>query len=178
MIDQQFRWASSPEMVSSEDGVLNSLIFQSRRGRERAAVEKQNCQRERKSRNAPSISSLSTHNDGRAAEAGDARRTVVSIGVDGGNSNIAIDGGSAQCRRRQLGVDRGNLVSMEAALGVDGAVEAALGVDGGNSILAGIRHIRAVSCPIQACPVNNYHEYVPEAPEACFCATPIRVRYI
>lgn len=32
-------------------------------------------------------------------------------------------------------------------------------------------------CPIQACPVNNYFEYVPAAPVPCFCASPLRIGY-
>nr|QAS62440.1 LRR receptor-like serine/threonine-protein kinase [Sedum alfredii] len=33
------------------------------------------------------------------------------------------------------------------------------------------------TCPIQACPVNNFFEYVPESPVPCFCASPIRIGY-
>ncbi|GAB2267627.1 hypothetical protein Dimus_002608 [Dionaea muscipula] len=47
---------------------------------------------------------------------------------------------------------------------------------GGNGTSDGLTN-SSVACPIQACPVNNYYEYVPEAPEACFCAAPIRVGY-
>ncbi|KAL1808084.1 hypothetical protein ACET3Z_025074 [Daucus carota] len=35
----------------------------------------------------------------------------------------------------------------------------------------------STTCPIQACPVDNYFEYVPEAPIPCFCASPIRIGY-
>ncbi|KAL9675920.1 hypothetical protein QQ045_004128 [Rhodiola kirilowii] len=34
-----------------------------------------------------------------------------------------------------------------------------------------------ITCPIQACPVSNYFEYVPESPVPCFCASPIRIGY-
>ncbi|KAL9253160.1 putative LRR receptor-like serine/threonine-protein kinase [Drosera capensis] len=34
-----------------------------------------------------------------------------------------------------------------------------------------------VACPVQACPTDNYYEYLLAAPEACFCAAPIRVGY-
>ncbi|KAJ4704197.1 Protein kinase-like protein [Melia azedarach] len=33
------------------------------------------------------------------------------------------------------------------------------------------------SCPIQACPVDNFYEYVPASPEPCFCAAPLRIGY-
>ncbi|XP_019233622.1 PREDICTED: probable LRR receptor-like serine/threonine-protein kinase At1g06840 isoform X1 [Nicotiana attenuata] len=32
-------------------------------------------------------------------------------------------------------------------------------------------------CPIQACPTDNYYEYVPASPEPCFCASPLRIGY-
>lgn len=32
-------------------------------------------------------------------------------------------------------------------------------------------------CPIQACPVGNYFEYVPASPIPCFCASPILIGY-
>lgn len=32
-------------------------------------------------------------------------------------------------------------------------------------------------CPIQACPVQNYFEYVPASPVPCFCASPLRIEY-
>ncbi|XP_074322556.1 putative LRR receptor-like serine/threonine-protein kinase At1g06840 isoform X2 [Apium graveolens] len=32
-------------------------------------------------------------------------------------------------------------------------------------------------CPIQACPVDNYFEYVLAAPVPCFCASPLRIGY-
>nr|XP_027071317.1 probable LRR receptor-like serine/threonine-protein kinase At1g06840 isoform X4 [Coffea arabica] len=32
-------------------------------------------------------------------------------------------------------------------------------------------------CPIQACPIDNYFEYVPESPVPCFCASPLRIGY-
>ncbi|KAA8517566.1 hypothetical protein F0562_017804 [Nyssa sinensis] len=32
-------------------------------------------------------------------------------------------------------------------------------------------------CPIQACPVDNYFEYVPASPVPCFCASPLRIGY-
>ncbi|KAJ9179690.1 hypothetical protein P3X46_008029 [Hevea brasiliensis] len=33
------------------------------------------------------------------------------------------------------------------------------------------------TCPIQACPVDNFFEYVPESPVPCFCASPLRIGY-
>jgi serine/threonine protein kinase len=39
------------------------------------------------------------------------------------------------------------------------------------------RNSSRMSCPIQACPVDNYYEYVPESPLPCFCASPLRVGY-
>uniref|UniRef100_A0A7N0UZU9 non-specific serine/threonine protein kinase n=1 Tax=Kalanchoe fedtschenkoi TaxID=63787 RepID=A0A7N0UZU9_KALFE len=33
------------------------------------------------------------------------------------------------------------------------------------------------TCPIQACPLRNFFEYVPESPAPCFCASPIRIGY-
>nr|QAS62455.1 LRR receptor-like serine/threonine-protein kinase [Sedum alfredii] len=33
------------------------------------------------------------------------------------------------------------------------------------------------TCPVQACPVGNFFEYVPDSPEPCFCASPIRIGY-
>ncbi|KAK4342586.1 hypothetical protein RND71_038402 [Anisodus tanguticus] len=35
----------------------------------------------------------------------------------------------------------------------------------------------SVVCPIQACPTDNYYEFVPESPEPCFCASPLRIGY-
>ncbi|XP_024981843.1 probable LRR receptor-like serine/threonine-protein kinase At1g06840 isoform X2 [Cynara cardunculus var. scolymus] len=35
----------------------------------------------------------------------------------------------------------------------------------------------ATGCPIQACPTDNYFEYVPGSPVPCFCASPLRVGY-
>ncbi|KAK2981863.1 hypothetical protein RJ640_010380, partial [Escallonia rubra] len=32
-------------------------------------------------------------------------------------------------------------------------------------------------CPIPACPVGNYFEYVPTSPVPCFCASPLRIGY-
>ncbi|XP_059305184.1 probable LRR receptor-like serine/threonine-protein kinase At1g06840 isoform X3 [Lycium ferocissimum] len=32
-------------------------------------------------------------------------------------------------------------------------------------------------CPIQACPTDNYYEFVPESPKPCFCASPLRIGY-
>ncbi|KAM3216736.1 putative LRR receptor-like serine/threonine-protein kinase [Capsicum annuum] len=32
-------------------------------------------------------------------------------------------------------------------------------------------------CPIQACPTDNYFEFVPALPELCFCASPLRIGY-
>ncbi|XP_059668624.1 probable LRR receptor-like serine/threonine-protein kinase At1g06840, partial [Cornus florida] len=34
-----------------------------------------------------------------------------------------------------------------------------------------------LTCPIQACPVDNYFEYVPSSPVPCFCASPLRIGY-
>ncbi|KAH9737063.1 protein kinase domain-containing protein [Citrus sinensis] len=34
-----------------------------------------------------------------------------------------------------------------------------------------------VNCPVQACPVDNFFEYVPASPEPCFCAAPLRIGY-
>ncbi|RAL47170.1 hypothetical protein DM860_016985 [Cuscuta australis] len=34
-----------------------------------------------------------------------------------------------------------------------------------------------VACPVQACPTDNYYEYVPASPTPCFCASPIRIGY-
>lgn len=33
------------------------------------------------------------------------------------------------------------------------------------------------TCPIQACPFDNYFEYVPASPLPCFCASPLRIGY-
>ncbi|XVF65979.1 hypothetical protein PTKIN_Ptkin09bG0294000 [Pterospermum kingtungense] len=33
------------------------------------------------------------------------------------------------------------------------------------------------SCPIQACPTDNFFEYVPASPLPCFCAAPLRIGY-
>lgn len=35
----------------------------------------------------------------------------------------------------------------------------------------------ATGCPIQACPTDNYFEYVPGSPVPCFCASPLRIGY-
>ncbi|KAK7287013.1 hypothetical protein RJT34_22419 [Clitoria ternatea] len=35
-----------------------------------------------------------------------------------------------------------------------------------------------VPCPIQACPVDNFYEYVPASPIPCFCASPLRIGYL
>ncbi|CAN4115758.1 unnamed protein product [Withania somnifera] len=32
-------------------------------------------------------------------------------------------------------------------------------------------------CPIQACPTDNYYEFVPASPKPCFCASPLRIGY-
>ncbi|KAF6164783.1 hypothetical protein GIB67_011173 [Kingdonia uniflora] len=32
-------------------------------------------------------------------------------------------------------------------------------------------------CPMQACPIENFFEYVPASPVPCFCAAPIRIGY-
>ncbi|CAN6467568.1 unnamed protein product [Victoria cruziana] len=32
-------------------------------------------------------------------------------------------------------------------------------------------------CPVQACPTQNFYEYVPLSPISCFCASPIKVGY-
>lgn len=34
-----------------------------------------------------------------------------------------------------------------------------------------------IICPIQACPVDSFFEYVPASPVPCFCASPLRVGY-
>ncbi|CAL0304383.1 unnamed protein product [Lupinus luteus] len=34
-----------------------------------------------------------------------------------------------------------------------------------------------VVCPVQACPVDNFYEYVPSSPVPCFCAAPLRIGY-
>ncbi|KAM7467887.1 hypothetical protein LguiB_015449 [Lonicera macranthoides] len=34
-----------------------------------------------------------------------------------------------------------------------------------------------MTCPIQACPFDNYFEYVPASPLPCFCASPLRIGY-
>ncbi|XWS09528.1 hypothetical protein CRYUN_Cryun40dG0092400 [Craigia yunnanensis] len=33
------------------------------------------------------------------------------------------------------------------------------------------------NCPIQACPTDNFYEYVPASPVPCFCAAPLRIGY-
>lgn len=33
------------------------------------------------------------------------------------------------------------------------------------------------SCPIAACPTDNFFDYVPESPISCFCASPLRIGY-
>ncbi|GAV88039.1 LRR_1 domain-containing protein/Pkinase_Tyr domain-containing protein/LRRNT_2 domain-containing protein [Cephalotus follicularis] len=35
----------------------------------------------------------------------------------------------------------------------------------------------SMTCPVQACPVNSFFEYVPASPAPCFCASPIRIGY-
>lgn len=32
-------------------------------------------------------------------------------------------------------------------------------------------------CPVQACPVDDFFEYVPASPVPCFCASPLRIGY-
>uniref|UniRef100_A0A6N2K7S1 non-specific serine/threonine protein kinase n=1 Tax=Salix viminalis TaxID=40686 RepID=A0A6N2K7S1_SALVM len=34
-----------------------------------------------------------------------------------------------------------------------------------------------MTCPVQACPVDNFFEYVPASPLPCFCASPLRIGY-
>ncbi|KAJ6871659.1 LRR receptor-like serine/threonine-protein kinase [Populus alba x Populus x berolinensis] len=34
-----------------------------------------------------------------------------------------------------------------------------------------------MTCPVQACPVDNFFEYVPASPLSCFCASPLRIGY-
>lgn len=48
--------------------------------------------------------------------------------------------------------------------------------DGGHGAYEGSTN-STVICPIQACPVDNYFEYVPESPVPCFCASPLRIGY-
>lgn len=36
---------------------------------------------------------------------------------------------------------------------------------------------QTMTCPIQACPLDNFYEYVPSSPLPCFCASPIIVEY-
>ncbi|XVE80704.1 hypothetical protein DITRI_Ditri15bG0002200 [Diplodiscus trichospermus] len=33
------------------------------------------------------------------------------------------------------------------------------------------------NCPVQACPTDNFYEYVPLSPVPCFCAVPLRIEY-
>ncbi|KAG5243190.1 LRR receptor serine/threonine-protein kinase [Salix suchowensis] len=33
------------------------------------------------------------------------------------------------------------------------------------------------TCPVQACPIDNFFEYVPASPLPCFCASPLKVGY-
>ncbi|KAK4268380.1 hypothetical protein QN277_025047 [Acacia crassicarpa] len=33
------------------------------------------------------------------------------------------------------------------------------------------------ACPAQACPVDDFYEYVPDPPVACYCAAPLRIGY-
>uniref|UniRef100_A0A6N2KGL5 non-specific serine/threonine protein kinase n=2 Tax=Salix viminalis TaxID=40686 RepID=A0A6N2KGL5_SALVM len=33
------------------------------------------------------------------------------------------------------------------------------------------------TCPVQACPIDNFYEYVPASPLPCFCASPLKVGY-
>ncbi|KAJ6365852.1 hypothetical protein OIU76_030601 [Salix suchowensis] len=34
-----------------------------------------------------------------------------------------------------------------------------------------------MTCPVQACPVDNFFEYAPTSPLPCFCASPLRIGY-
>ncbi|KAJ7961044.1 Protein kinase-like protein [Quillaja saponaria] len=34
-----------------------------------------------------------------------------------------------------------------------------------------------MTCPVQACPIDNYYEYVPDSPLPCYCASPLRLGY-
>ncbi|KAJ6993165.1 hypothetical protein NC653_016328 [Populus alba x Populus x berolinensis] len=34
-----------------------------------------------------------------------------------------------------------------------------------------------MTCPVQACPIDNFFEYVPASPLPCFCASPLKVGY-
>ncbi|CAB4284818.1 unnamed protein product [Prunus armeniaca] len=36
---------------------------------------------------------------------------------------------------------------------------------------------QTMTCPSQACPIDNFYEYVPSSPVPCFCASPIIVEY-
>ncbi|KAM5560747.1 putative LRR receptor-like serine/threonine-protein kinase [Rosa sericea] len=40
-----------------------------------------------------------------------------------------------------------------------------------------INSTQQMTCPIQACPVDDFYEYVPSSPVPCFCASPIIVEY-
>lgn len=33
------------------------------------------------------------------------------------------------------------------------------------------------TCRLQSCPLDNFYEYVPSSPVACFCAAPLRIGY-
>ncbi|CAI0408220.1 unnamed protein product [Linum tenue] len=35
----------------------------------------------------------------------------------------------------------------------------------------------SISCPVQACPTDDFFEYVPSSPLPCFCAAPLRIGY-
>ncbi|KAJ4832534.1 hypothetical protein Tsubulata_000094 [Turnera subulata] len=35
----------------------------------------------------------------------------------------------------------------------------------------------STSCPVHACPTDDFFEYVPVSPEPCFCAAPLRIGY-
>ncbi|XVF37377.1 hypothetical protein REPUB_Repub20aG0002800 [Reevesia pubescens] len=47
---------------------------------------------------------------------------------------------------------------------------------GGGEMLTNINNSTA-NCPIQACPKDNFYEYVPASPVPCFCAAPLRIGY-
>ncbi|KAE8685652.1 putative LRR receptor-like serine/threonine-protein kinase [Hibiscus syriacus] len=47
---------------------------------------------------------------------------------------------------------------------------------GENEMLTNLNNTTA-NCPIQACPRDNYYEYVPASPLPCFCAAPLRIGY-
>ncbi|KAF8041833.1 hypothetical protein BT93_A0431 [Corymbia citriodora subsp. variegata] len=47
--------------------------------------------------------------------------------------------------------------------------------DGDNGTLG--NSANSTSCPTQACPTDNFFEYVPSSPVPCFCASPLRIGY-